>query len=224
MTKKIDKIYIRNRSQAIELIIREYFKNYKPKEVIILLGRSKVDKKRILDILSWLRNIGIDTIIIAAGQNNKTIFDILGNNYLNLKIFYVKEKKLLGTAGAIKAAFSYITSTFLVIAGDTSFNFDINQMIDFHRSKNSIATMGITAVELSKSTDNIDIDGDKIVSFNYNDKTRSYFTNAGIYIFEPIILNYLPAKGSLEKDVFPKLAKEGKLYGYIFSRGWEHAI
>ena len=40
-------------------------------------------------------------------------------------------------------------------------------------------------------------------------------------MMEPETINYIPeGNSSLEKDVFPKLAKEGKLFGYPFGGQW----
>jgi mannose-1-phosphate guanylyltransferase len=40
--------------------------------------------------------------------------------------------------------------------------------------------------------------------------------NAGVYVFEPEIFDYIEKPvSSLEKDIFPVLAKEDLLYGYI---------
>ncbi|MFX0211057.1 MAG: hypothetical protein ACFFDT_34075, partial [Candidatus Hodarchaeota archaeon] len=42
------------------------------------------------------------------------------------------------------------------------------------------------------------------------------FINAGIYVFEPEIFTFIEKQvSSLEKDVFPTLAKEELLYGYF---------
>jgi mannose-1-phosphate guanylyltransferase len=48
------------------------------------------------------------------------------------------------------------------------------------------------------------------------------YINAGIYVLSPQVFQYIP-KGqavSMERDVFPKLAAEGKLFGHIFEGIW----
>ncbi|MGC9345510.1 MAG: sugar phosphate nucleotidyltransferase, partial [Candidatus Bathyarchaeales archaeon] len=46
--------------------------------------------------------------------------------------------------------------------------------------------------------------------------------NAGVYVLTPEIFNYIPEGRmvSLEREIFPKLVKEGKLYGYVFDGLW----
>ncbi len=46
--------------------------------------------------------------------------------------------------------------------------------------------------------------------------------NAGIYVFEPEVLNYIPEVKyySLEEQIFPVLAEKGKLYAYVYNGYW----
>ena len=49
----------------------------------------------------------------------------------------------------------------------------------------------------------------------------SNLINAGLYIMDPKVLEYLPdGFGMIEQDVFPKLASEEKLMGFVFSGQW----
>ncbi|MCK4425025.1 NDP-sugar synthase, partial [Candidatus Bathyarchaeota archaeon] len=46
--------------------------------------------------------------------------------------------------------------------------------------------------------------------------------NAGVYALNPEIFSYIPEKQkvSMEREVFPKLVEEGKLYGYVSEGLW----
>ena len=72
--------------------------------------------------------------------------------------------------------------------------------------------MGLGAVKLQ---------GSRITEFlekPLKKKIESYVVNADIFILQPEIFNYLTKKtSSLEKDVFPQISEEKKLYGYLFS-------
>ena len=49
----------------------------------------------------------------------------------------------------------------------------------------------------------------------------SFLAAAGFYIFEPEVIDMIPDGFSmLEKDVFPKLAKLGRLRGFPFAGQW----
>jgi len=209
---------VRNRSKAFEMIVKEYFEASGVNVSIVLLGKAKkVNIELLKRHLMTMSRVGVREVLIAAGPNNTTIFSIFGSEFEEMKLAYVREERLLGTAGIIKSVQDKINTTFLVISGDVNFDFDLRGMIDFHMQKHSIATMCVTSVDLKESTDHIKIEGDKVLSFEYNGKTKSVIINAAIYVFEPEILSLLPKVGSLEKDVFPKISKEGRLLAYMSS-------
>ena len=223
--KKVDSLIgkenIRNKSQAFEFALKKYFSSVNT--AILLLGKEyNIKKDNLINTLEKIAAAGIKEIIIAAGPNLSHIFEIMKDTKIGPEIRYIEEKTLYGTAGAIKAAQKYINSPFLVLAGNIEFDIDLSRMIEFHNQEDRLATMCVTVVKLSESTDNININGDRIESFSYKTKSKSRFNNAGIYIFEQKILGQLPDKGSLEKDVFPMLASQGNLFAYTSSREWKN--
>jgi len=214
--KLVDGITIKKRSQSFETIIRKYFSATNIKKAIILLGKqSKLNKSFCLNNLKKLEEISVRQVIIAAGGHNKDVSRLIENEKLNLNVSYLDEAEPKGTAGVIKLAQSILDSTFLVMAGDTLFDFDLKSIVEFHDNNDNLATIGLTTIALNKSTDNITVEGNRVVSFEYKGNVQTYLTNAGIYIFDPKILNYLPEKGSLEKEVLPKLSKENKLNAFL---------
>jgi mannose-1-phosphate guanylyltransferase len=49
----------------------------------------------------------------------------------------------------------------------------------------------------------------------------SNLINAGFYVLEPEVLAMIPAgRAMFEYDIFPRLAAEGKLFGYEFDGQW----
>jgi len=59
----------------------------------------------------------------------------------------------------------------------------------------------------------------RVVSFREKPVLEEYLINAGVYVMKPEIFEYLPSKGDVERDTFPKLAAEGRLAGRVF-RGY----
>lgn len=134
-----------------------------------------------------------------------------------VEISFIAEDKPLDTAGAVLNAQKQFKSTFLVMNGDLITNLNLGLLLEFHRRKikeGGIATMFI----LRNSNGQVDFDekSRKITRFSSGGKKGLNFINAGIYIFEPEIFTYVEKEvSSLEKDVFPTLAKEELLYGYF---------
>lgn len=132
-------------------------------------------------------------------------------------ISLIAEEKPLDTAGAVLNAQKNMKSTFLVMNGDLITNVNVNDMLEFHRKsvkEGGIATMFIIEDETGQVE--FDIQNKRIVHFNYSRKKGLGYNNAGIYIFEPEIFEYITKEvSSLEKNIFPELANENLIYGYL---------
>lgn len=228
----VDNSKIKNRSQAIETIVRNFLEG--ERKAIILAGGSenvirykntykpliKINGKELIrNIVEILSRYGVKEIIITTPIANK-IIPIL-NDIQKVNFTYIDDD-CAGTAGAVKLCEKYINSDFFVVASDIYFDFDLNKMMMFHKSHNGLVTIATTTTRLNESKDQIEFEGNKVIKFDYGSRERTFSINAGIYAMSPKIFDILPKKGSLEKDVFPKLTSEGKVYAYNFSGKWMH--
>lgn len=237
LLKKVDayinNVDIRNRSQAVEYLVRKTLKTNIKKAVILAGGEKeklrykktfkplvKIDgKELILHTIDVLKRYNINEIIICAGSLNDEIAKMVNDEGLN--IVYLKDKNL-GTAGVIKQLKQYLRDDFFVISGDIWFDFNLDKMMDFHNAHNEPVTISISTTKLQESKDRLELEGHKIVKFDYVPRSRTFTVNAGVYILSSSILDALPVRGSLEKDVFPELAETGKIVAYNFSGKWRH--
>ena len=102
-------------------------------------------------------------------------------------------------------------------------NIDLDDMMDFHLSNNGLATVALTSVNKPSDWGVIRVQGSRVYSFLEKPDQRknlSNIINAGIYILEPKIFDYLQGAKRLEKDVFSKLVEQRKLFGYMFAGSW----
>ncbi|MBI4217621.1 MAG: NDP-sugar synthase [Elusimicrobia bacterium] len=137
----------------------------------------------------------------------------------NMRVFYSHEKKILGTAGAIKNLERRLSGgTFLVLYGDNYTDCNLKELVRQHRRENVLATIAVYHQGKNLSSG---IVGGKVVlnrkkevkSFLEGEKapdSGSPYVNAGIYALEPSILNTIPAGFSdFGKDIFPLLIRQG---------------
>ena len=138
--------------------------------------------------LKYLKKFGISEAIICTGYKQEMIENHLNMKDIGIKIKFSIEKSPLGTGGAIKKAGKMIhEKSFFVINGDTITNIDLEKLA---AKKNVIA-----AIELRTKYGVLGIEDDIIKKFREKKE----------------ILKELPAKGDLEKTVFPDYAKKGIL-------------
>ena len=186
-----------------------------PKHMIMIAGKPFLEYQ-----IMFLKKQGINEIILAVHHMSNKIKSYFGNgSRLGVDIIYSEEETPLGTGGAIKNAQRYIDDTFLVLNGDSYSQIDIQKFLEFHRSKNSISTISIMKTNDSENYGNIILDGSKITDFSEKKESTGGFANSGVYILEPSIFKYIEHNKniSLEKEIFPNLAKAGLMQGYFYN-------
>jgi mannose-1-phosphate guanylyltransferase len=151
-----------------------------------------------------------------------------GESKHGINISYSLEKKPMGTGGAIKYAEDLIghEEPFLVLNGDIFTTIDYKALISRHKRNKAVATIALYRVEDPSRYGTVKLTNqNRITQFVEKappGKAPSNFINAGVYVLEAEIFNYIPAGRpvSIEREVFPKLAEEEKLFGYEFKRVW----
>lgn len=137
-------------------------------------------------------------------------------------------KRPLGTAGSIKKAERLIgrDSPFLALNGDIFDDVDYVKLLNLHRKKRGVATITLREVRDPSryGVAKLNEDG-RITSFIEKPPkgtALSSLINAGAYALSPEIFDYIPEgrEVSIEREVFPKLAERGLLYGYVYKGLW----
>jgi NDP-sugar pyrophosphorylase family protein len=182
----------------------------------------KVGDKPLLEHqLLWLKKNGVAEILMNLFYFPEQIKGYFGNGEkLGLNIRYIEEKELSGTAGPIAQAKDFFDEPFFVIYGDNLTNRNLDEMKKFHQQKNGKVTISLYYEEHPESKGIVETDkNDLILNFKEKPKTEeitTHWANAGIYVCEPEIVDYIP-NGFYDfgKDLFPKLIEEKvPMYGY----------
>ncbi len=175
----------------------------------------KVGGKPILEYqLELLSRHGIDEAVLLAGWRGEAIEDYFGDGKrigMHVEYSYEDPDNRLGTAGPIKAARDKVDGTFIVMNGDIVSNANIAGIVAFHVGMECWGT--INMINMPSPYGIIDLEGNKILQFREK-PVLPYKMNAGLYVLEPEVLDFMPDVGSIETDVFPRVAAAGKLCGY----------
>ena len=194
---------------------------YTPKPIVPVVNRPFL-----LYQIDILRKAGITDITLSLSYQPDKIQQILGNGTeFGVNLRYITEPSPMGTGGAYKFASETLDATTVVFNGDILTNLDIGKLVEFHRSKNSDATIALVAVDDPTRYGLVRVGNaggverfvekpkpDEIETLNINT------INAGVYILEPSILDLIPedANRSFEYDVFPDiLTRELPFYAYV---------
>jgi mannose-1-phosphate guanylyltransferase len=175
----------------------------------------KVGGKPILEHqLELLLRHGVGEAVLLVGWHGDAIEKYFGNGEklgMHIEYSYEDPNNRLGTAGPIKAARDKIDGTFIVMNGDIVSNTNIAGIVAFHVGMECWGT--INMINMPSPFGIIDLDGNRILQFREK-PVLPYKMNAGLYVLEPQVVDLMPDVGSIETDVFPKVAAMGKLCGY----------
>lgn len=128
---------------------------------------------------------------------------------MGINIQYIREKRPLGTAGALTLLQHETKEPILVSNGDVLTLLNYSKLVDFHKKSKSLATMAVRTYEMHCPYGVVNRKGNKLIGFEEK-PVRSFEVNAGIYVIENEILNHLKHNKSVDMpDLFNKVIKEG---------------
>jgi NDP-sugar pyrophosphorylase family protein len=189
-----------------------------PKPMLPLAGRPLLEHT-----ITYLRDGGVTDLAINLYHLPQAVIDYFedGSRW-GVKLRYSVEERLLGSAGGVKRLHSFFDETFVVFYGDLLTWTDLQPMIDLHRRAGVLATMGLYHVPDPWNRGIVQLDeAQNIVRFVEKpacDQVFSNLANAGIYILEPEVLDWIPAEQVYDfgHDVFPNLLAENiQVAGYV---------
>src|SRR5581483_5210467 len=178
--------------------------------------------------LELLKRAEVRDVILSLSYQPQKIEDkLLDGTDHSVRISYTVEATPLGTAGAFRHAAGLIRETTVVLNGDVLTDIDLSEVIREHREREATATIVLAPVPNPTEYGFVETDAAgrvrRFVEKPGPEEVTADTINAGIYVLEPRILDYIP-EGELfmfEYDVFPKLLEAGEaFYSYIWRGYW----
>lgn len=187
-----------------------------PKPLVPVLDRPVVGH-----VIDYLRNNGVDDLVVNVHYHADAVERYIGDgSEFGVRMTYLREETLLGSAGAVKQVEDRFSSTFVVIGCDDVTDVDLSAAIEFHRARRAEATLVLhEAEDVTQFGVVITAPDGRITDFQEKPAKgteRSRLANTGIYIFEPSVLARIPAATFYDfgKQVFPEmLASEARFFG-----------
>ena len=209
--KKLHQIPIISNGKLVGIQdIREFLapKN-KPNKVILMVGglgtrlrpltndvpkpMLDVGNKPILHtIVENFAKYGYTDIIMCVNYKSEIIKEYFGNgDKFGVKIEYVLESQRMGTAGALSLLKERPKDDFFVMNGDLLTNVNFEYLHEYHKDSNALASICIRKYEMQVPYGVVNVRANKVTSIEEK-PTQSFFVSAGIYMFSPIVLDFIP--------------------------------
>ena len=137
---------------------------------------------------------------------------------------FFREEKPMGTFGYLGNLKNWTGGkAFFMMNGDSLLDFDLTELAEFHATKKRAATIGLIGVPHAGEFGSVVLKDGIVQGFEEKSSSpKSNLVSVGLYLLEPDIFAYGdPSRDFLmiEKDVFPKMAHDGNLSGFVIPNG-----
>jgi NDP-sugar pyrophosphorylase family protein len=176
-----------------------------PKPMLPVGGRPLMEH-----IIEQLRDVGVRKVNVATHYQSQKIVEHFGDgSSFGVEISYVNEETPLGTGGAL-GLMAPPEDPVLVINGDILTDVDFRSMQAFHREHDADMTVAVRRFEVQVPYGVVECTGPKLTGLREKPQI-SFFVNAGIYLLEPTVYQYVPANRHLNMtDLIKTLVSERK--------------
>lgn len=154
----------------------------------------------------------------------KNSMEILGTQSENFKVTLLDTGTNTKTAGRLKQVEKYIDEDdFMLTYGDGVADINISQLLAFHKQSNKTAT--VTAVQLDARFGGMELNSQsEVVSFREKNKDTSKWINAGFFVLNSSVFDYL--KGDManvmwEDAPLEQLTSNNQLAAYKHYGFWK---
>jgi len=171
----------------------------------------QVGSKPILEhIIDNAKNAGFYSFVISIYHLGHIIENYFGTGErFGVKIEYLREDNPLGTAGALKLLNPKPSNPFIVTNGDVLTSIDYGEFLDFHIENGAFATMAVKLHEWQNPYGVVTTNGLRIINYSEKPKVQSHI-NAGIYVFEPTLLDLIDKSGPFDMPEIFELVQNSK--------------
>ena len=182
-----------------------------------------VKKKPILNhLIEFFKRHAISEVAILASSGHKNDFERWAESWqkdlssVQISIFY--EEKPRGTFGGMEVLKEWLgDEPFILSNGDELKDFKLDELVSYHKKHKPIGTMALVEVTNPNEYGVPIMDGHTVKEFlEKPTNPPHFFVSSGLYVLSPKVFDYADFSKEnimIEKDIFPKLAEEGKLIG-----------
>ena len=160
--------------------------------------------------LNQLRQIGVRHVDITTNYLGEKIQQYFGNGKdFGVEINYVTEDKPLGTAGAL-GLIPPPSGPLLIINGDILTKIDFWAMLEHHKKHHADLTVASRRHDFQVPYGVLDCDGPNVREVREK-PVLNFLVNAGIYLMEPSVHQFIPAGQRLDMtELVQSLLKKGR--------------
>jgi mannose-1-phosphate guanylyltransferase len=199
----------------------------RPKPMMSLVDRPFVEHQ-----IDLLRRHGVSDVVFSCGYRPDALEAHFGDGArVGVRIRYVVDPEPLGTAGAVANARDLLAGDeVLVLNGDILTDLDLSAAVAAHRRTGGDGSIVLTPVTDPSAYGLVRIDDTTRAVRAFVEKPspdqlipgEPFRINAGTYVLGPAAIDMIPTGRacSIEREIFPALAADGRLFGHPSDAYW----
>ena len=169
-------------------------------------------------VIEDFRRFGFERFLVLGGYLGAQMRDHFARHPIDgVTIEVLVETEPLGTGGALRHALPDLDESFLLANADSLFAFNT---LELARPPDDPTWLGRLALRWIDQADRfgvVDVAGARVTGFRERGQAGRGLINGGVYLLRRALVERIgPGPRSLERDVFPEVAAEGRLYGQVF--------
>lgn len=171
----------------------------------------EVGNKPILETIleNFIEN-GFKRFYISVNYKGEMVEGHFGDgSKWGVEISYIREHARLGTAGALSLLPEKPFKPILVMNGDLLTKVNFRQMLDFHTEHNGYATVCVREFDLQVPYGVMKIENHRLIGIDEKPVYR-FFVNAGIYILQPEVLEFIPCNTFFDMTTLLEKVRENR--------------
>ncbi|XP_010275250.1 PREDICTED: mannose-1-phosphate guanylyltransferase 1-like [Nelumbo nucifera] len=187
------------------------------------------NKPIILHQIEALKAVGVSEVILAISYQPQVMRSALEEFEVKvgIKVTCSQEMEPLGTAGPLALAREKLIEfgePFFVLNSDIICEYPLKEMIEFHKAHRGEASILVTKVDEPSKYGVVVLDEENGRVNSFIEKPVTFVgnkINAGIYFLNTSVLDRIqPIPTSIERELFPAIANEGKLFAMVSTGFW----
>jgi len=176
--------------------------------------------------LEYLRNQGINSVVLCIGFLGEMIQEVVGNgSRWDMHVSYSPDgPSLLGTGGALRQALPLLGEHFFILYGDSYLPIDFSDVEKTYVASGKKGLMTVLKNQNRWDKSNVEFDAGQITEYNKTViRPQMHYIDYGLGILQSTVLQAYPAGQSLDlSKVYNDLSLAEGLAGYeVFERFYE---
>lgn len=184
-----------------------------PKPMLVIGGKSFL-----FTLIDHIARHGFTDIVLLCGHLAERVYSVFdGLAVRNAHVRCRVEERPMGTGGALHHAMDVLDESFLMLNGDSFFDFNLLDLSALPANESWLGKVALRSLPDTCRYGSVTLVGNHVTSFSEKSGSGPGLINGGVYILRRDVLGYIEKTPcSLEQDVLPRIAEQGRLYGRAY--------